>query len=72
MANLKYGKQVLGLYGDKLPKKWTVLVSDELDEKFRRTVFEVKGMHKGNLTKAVEEAMELWIQKRMKELGKEK
>jgi hypothetical protein len=54
-----------------MPKKWTVLVNDKLDEKFRRTVFEVKGMHKGNLTEAVEEAMEEWIQKRMKEIEKE-
>lgn len=55
-----------------MTKKWTVLVDDELDEKFRRAVFETKGMHKGNLTEAVEEAMELWIQKRMKEIEKKK
>lgn len=41
--------------------KINVVISDEVDAKFRRKVFEKKGMKKGNLTKAVEEAMILWI-----------
>lgn len=36
-------------------------VKDELETKFREEVFKRKGMRKGNLTKAVEEAMLLWI-----------
>jgi hypothetical protein len=44
-----------------MPKKLTVLIRDELDEQFRNAVFKCKGMHKGNITAAIEEAMELWI-----------
>jgi len=45
-----------------MPKKLTVLINDDLDEKFRNAVFKCKGMHKGNLTEALEEALEQWIQ----------
>lgn len=48
-----------------MPKKLTVLINDELDERFRRAVFETKGMHKGNLTEALEEAMNCWIKEQM-------
>lgn len=48
-----------------MPKKLTVLIDDELDERFRRAVFETKGMHKGNLTEALEEAMNCWIKEQM-------
>jgi hypothetical protein len=41
--------------------KLTVLIDDKLDKKFRETIFKAKGMRKGNLTEAVEEAMLLWI-----------
>jgi hypothetical protein len=54
-----------------MPKKLTVLIDDKLDEKFREAVFKAKGLHRGVITEAVEEAMELWIQKRMKEIEKE-
>ena len=53
-----------------MPKKWTVLVDDKLDDKFRKVVFETKGMHKGNLTEAVEEAIELWIKEKGKQQRK--
>ncbi|MCL4436556.1 MAG: hypothetical protein M1503_04000 [Thaumarchaeota archaeon] len=36
-------------------------VDDELEQKFRKTVFERKGMKKGNITEALEEAINLWI-----------
>jgi len=39
-----------------------VIIKDEIDEKFRRAVFETKGMKRGNLTEAIEEALELWIE----------
>jgi hypothetical protein len=45
-----------------MPKKLTVMIQDDLDERFRETVFKTKGMHKGNLTEALEEALEQWIQ----------
>jgi hypothetical protein len=49
-------------------KKLTVLIDDKLDEKFRETVFKQKGMRRGNLTEAIEEAIDLWInQKQNKE-----
>jgi hypothetical protein len=38
-----------------------IVISDDLEEKFRKEVFKRKGMKKGNLSKAVEEAMLLWI-----------
>ncbi len=44
-----------------MPKKLTVLIDDKLDEKFRNAVFKKKGMHKGNITDAVEEALECWV-----------
>ena len=48
-----------------MPKKWTVMVNDKLDTDFRKAVFESKGMHKGNLTEALEEAMNDWIKQQM-------
>ena len=41
--------------------KLNVIISDGLDEKFRLEIAKRLGMKKGNLTKAVEEAMEMWI-----------
>lgn len=41
--------------------KLNVKIDDSLDEKFRQEVFKRKGMKKGNLTKAVQEAMLMWI-----------
>ena len=49
-----------------MPKKWTVIIDDELDEKFREAIFKAKGFHKGSLTEAVEEAIELWIEEECK------
>lgn len=40
--------------------KINVVVDDKVEKKFRDTVFKRKGMKKGNLTEAVEEAMLLW------------
>lgn len=45
-------------------KKLTIMMKEELDEKFREVVFKVKGMRKGNLSEAIEEAIELWIDKK--------
>lgn len=36
-------------------------LSKELEEKFREAVYSRYGMKKGNLKKAVEEAIEIWI-----------
>ena len=45
-----------------MPKKLTVLIDDKLDTRFREAVFKKKGMHKGNITEAIEEAIDCWIQ----------
>ena len=42
--------------------KLNVKIEDKIDIKFRREIFKRKGMKKGNLTKAVEEAMLLWVE----------
>jgi len=39
-----------------------VILSDELEEKFRNEVFKSKGMKKGNITIAIEEAVNIWIE----------
>ena len=36
-------------------------VEDDLEKKFRETVFKRKGMKRGNITEALEEAIEQWI-----------
>ena len=41
--------------------KLNVKVKRDIDAKFREEVFRRKGMKKGNLTDAIEEAMILWI-----------
>lgn len=42
--------------------KLNVKVQDSVDDRFREAVFKRKGMKKGNLTKAIEEAMLMWIE----------
>lgn len=39
-----------------------VILPDELEQKFREAVFKSKGMKKGNLTIAIEEAIKNWIE----------
>jgi hypothetical protein len=38
-----------------------VILPDDLEEKFRNEVFKSKGMKKGNITIAIEEAINIWI-----------
>jgi len=47
--------------------KLTVLIEDDLDKKFREAIFKSKGMYRGNITEAIEEAIDLWIEKQTKE-----
>lgn len=37
------------------------VLDDELEQKFRKAVFERKGMKKGNISKAFEEAIKQWM-----------
>lgn len=43
-----------------------VILPDDLEQKFREEVFKSKGMKKGNLTLAIEEAIGEWIESRRK------
>ena len=43
-----------------------VILSDELEQKFREEIFKSKGMKKGNISIAVEEAIEMWIESEQK------
>jgi len=38
-----------------------IILSDELEKKFREEVFKRFGMKKGNITKAIKEAVILWL-----------
>ncbi|MCJ7632616.1 hypothetical protein MUP77_09525 [Candidatus Bathyarchaeota archaeon] len=40
-----------------------IVLDDKLEDRFRKAVFESKGMKKGNISEAIEEAIECWIQK---------
>jgi hypothetical protein len=39
-----------------------IVVSDEMEQKFRKAVFRKYGMKKGNITKAAEQAIQEWIE----------
>ncbi|MGI9011839.1 MAG: hypothetical protein ACR2F1_11725 [Nitrososphaeraceae archaeon] len=41
----------------------TIILNNDLEEKFRKTVFKKFGMKKGNIGLAVDEAIEEWINK---------
>ena len=40
-----------------------VILPDNLEEQFRKKVFEKYGMKRGNITVAIQEAIENWIEK---------
>lgn len=44
--------------------KMYVVLSNELEEQFRKEVFNRFGMKKGNITTAIEEAIKDWINKK--------
>lgn len=41
-------------------------LDNDLDEKFRKTIATVKGLHRGVIQEALEEAVQEWIKKRTK------
>ena len=51
--------------------RWHVIISDELDMKFRMRVLGEYGSEKGALSKAVADAIELWL-KQKESLAKKK
>jgi hypothetical protein len=46
--------------------KMNVVISDELEGRFRKAVGYYMGLKKGNISKALEEALELWIDRTAK------
>lgn len=52
--------------------KMNIVLPNDKEEKFRKAVFEKKGMKKGNISEALEEAIDLWIKEQNKKKeGKE-
>ncbi len=43
-----------------------IILPDELEKKFREEVFKNYGMKKGNITLAVEDAVQDWVKKKKK------
>lgn len=41
--------------------KMNIVVQEDIEDRFRRTVANTKGFKKGNMSIALQEAMELWI-----------
>ncbi len=41
--------------------KMNIVIDDELEKKFREAVFRRKGMKKGNISDALQEAINQWI-----------
>jgi hypothetical protein len=52
--------------------KMNIVLTDATEEKFRKAVFENMGMKKGNISLALEEAIELWIEEQAKKRLKSK
>jgi len=47
--------------------KMIFTLNDDLDEKFRKTIAAVKGLHRGVIQEALEEAVQEWIKHRTKD-----
>jgi len=50
--------------------KMIFTLDDDLDEKFRKTVATVKGLHRGVIQEALAEAVQEWIKHRIKSAKK--
>jgi hypothetical protein len=42
--------------------KMNIILSDDTEDRFRKAVSSSKGMKKGNISIAIEEAIDLWIE----------
>ncbi|GEM_PF-2175134 len=49
--------------GGKLSKKWIFEMDNNLDEEFRQAIAKKKGLHRGVIKTALEEAIKDWIKK---------
>ncbi|ATZ61172.2 MAG: hypothetical protein BME93_03445 [Methanosarcinales archaeon Met12] len=45
-------------------KRLNIVLPDDLEQDFKEEVFKRMGMKKGNMSKAIEEAIMLWISKK--------
>lgn len=52
--------------------KMNIVIDDKLEEELRKTVFQRKGMKKGNISEALEEAIKHWIATYKEDLPKRK
>ena len=43
--------------------KMNIIISEQTEKRFRDAVARYKGMRKGNISEALEEAIELWIRR---------
>jgi len=50
--------------------KMNIVLTDDQEKRFRKTVYENKGYKKGNISIAIEEAIDLWIEREEKEAEK--
>lgn len=46
--------------------KINVVLPDDVEERFRKAVFEKKGMKKGNISEALVEAVDLWVHAKLR------
>ena len=56
-----YGGISVSLYEDAKMGKMNIVIDDKLEEQFRKAVFQKKGMKKGNISEAIQEAIVNWI-----------
>ena len=61
MANL-ISEDACGSYGEKMGRI-DIILPDDLERRLRETIFRRKGMKKGNLKEALNEAIILWIER---------
>ncbi len=47
--------------------KMNIVLTDEQEKRFRKTVYEKKGYKKGNISEAMEEAIDCWIRQQEQE-----
>lgn len=53
------GQSIKGFAGQMPAIK--IIIPDELDYRFRDTIYKSKGMKRGNIKEAIKEAIEMWI-----------
>jgi hypothetical protein len=52
--------------------KMNIALDDKVEERFRKAVFQSKGMKKGNISNALEEAINLWINQEIERRAKDR